>query len=114
MNPTQTSHAAVLLVAAAFATTAGATHYYVAPGGTGDYTQGSPGGSPLEAAQRATASGDVIHLATGLYEYESGDERYKLLLTETDRDILMHLVEEKPIVDGTRSKLLDNYKLVQN
>ena len=43
-------------------------------------------------------------------EYESGDERYKLLLTETDRDILMHLVEEKPIVDGTRSKLLDNYK----
>lgn len=43
-------------------------------------------------------------------EYESGDERYKLLLTETDRDILMRLVEEKPISDDTRSKLLDNYK----
>ena len=43
-------------------------------------------------------------------EYESGDERYKLLLTETDRDILMRLVEEKPIPDDTRSKLLDNYK----
>lgn len=43
-------------------------------------------------------------------EYESGDERYKLLLTETDRDILMRLVEEKPILDDTRSKLLDNYK----
>lgn len=43
-------------------------------------------------------------------EYESGDERYKLLLTETDRDILMQLVEEKPISDNTRSKLLDNYK----
>ena len=42
--------------------------------------------------------------------YESGDERYKLLLTETDRDILMRLVEEKPIPDDTRSKLLDNYK----
>ena len=42
-------------------------------------------------------------------EYESGDERYKLLLTETDRDILMRLVEEKPIPDDTRSKLLDNY-----
>lgn len=43
-------------------------------------------------------------------EYESGNERYKLLLTETDRDILMRLVEEKPIPDDTRSKLLDNYK----
>lgn len=43
-------------------------------------------------------------------EYESGDERYKLLLTETDRDILISLVESKPIADGTKSKLLDNYK----
>lgn len=43
-------------------------------------------------------------------EYENGDERYKLLLTETDRDILIRLVEEKPIPDDTRSKLLDNYK----
>ncbi len=40
-------------------------------------------------------------------EYEIGDERYKLLLTETDRDILKCLVEEKPISDDTRSKLLD-------
>jgi hypothetical protein len=77
MNPTQTSHAAVLLagtlLAFGAAGTAVATHYYVAPGGTGDYTQGNPGGSPLVAAQRATASGDVIHLGTGLYEYESDD-----------------------------------------
>lgn len=43
-------------------------------------------------------------------EYESGDERYKLLLTETDREILISLVESKPIADGTKSKLLDNYK----
>lgn len=43
-------------------------------------------------------------------EYESGDERYKLLLTETDRDILMRLVEDKPIPEDTRSRLLDNYK----
>ncbi len=42
-------------------------------------------------------------------EYESGDERYKLLLTETDRDILISLVEEKPIVEGTRSRLIENY-----
>ncbi len=43
-------------------------------------------------------------------EYEAGDERYKLLLTETDRDILIRLVESKPIADGTKSRLLDNYK----
>lgn len=42
-------------------------------------------------------------------EYENGDEHYKLLLTETDRDILMSLVEDKPIPESTKSKLLDNY-----
>ena len=42
-------------------------------------------------------------------EYESGDERYKLLLTETDRDILISLVEEKPIAEGIRSRLIENY-----
>lgn len=43
-------------------------------------------------------------------EYEVGDERYKLLLTETDRDILIRLVESKTIPDGTKSRLIDNYK----
>lgn len=43
-------------------------------------------------------------------EYENGDERYKLLLTETDRNILINLVEEKPIAEGTRSRLIENYK----
>lgn len=43
-------------------------------------------------------------------EYEVGNERYKLLLTETDRDILICLVEKKPIPDNAKSKLLDNYK----
>lgn len=42
-------------------------------------------------------------------EYESGDERYKLLLTETDRDILISLIEEKPIAEDTRSRLIENY-----
>ena len=42
-------------------------------------------------------------------EYENGNERYKLLLTENDREILISLVEKKPITDGTRSKLLENY-----
>ena len=47
-------------------------------------------------------------------EYESGDERYKLLLTETDRDILISLVEEKPIAEDTRSRLIDNYNFFAN
>ena len=47
-------------------------------------------------------------------EYESGDERYKLLLTETDRDILISLVEEKPIAEGTRSRLIENYNFFVN
>lgn len=42
-------------------------------------------------------------------EYEDGDERYKLLLTETDRDILISLIEKKPIMEGTKSRLIENY-----
>ncbi|MCM1160377.1 MAG: DUF262 domain-containing protein [Roseburia sp.] len=42
-------------------------------------------------------------------ECESGDERYKLLLTENDRNILISLVEQKPIADGTTSRLLANH-----
>lgn len=47
-------------------------------------------------------------------EYESGDERYKLLLTETDRDILISLVEEKPISESIRSRLIENYIFFAN
>lgn len=43
-------------------------------------------------------------------EYESGDERYKLLLTENDREILINLVEKKPIGENTVSRLLTNHK----
>ena len=42
-------------------------------------------------------------------EYEDGDERYKLLLTETDRDPLISLVEKKPISDTGLSRILSNY-----
>ena len=47
-------------------------------------------------------------------EYEVGDERYKLLLTETDRDILISLVEEKPIAEDIRSRLIENYNFFAN
>ena len=42
-------------------------------------------------------------------EYEYGDERYKLLLTETDRNLLISLVEKKPISDSGLSRILSNY-----
>lgn len=42
-------------------------------------------------------------------EYEDGDERYKLLLTETDRELLKSLVEKKPISDPSLSRILSNY-----
>lgn len=47
-------------------------------------------------------------------EYEIGDERYKLLLTETDRDIPISLVDEKPIMAGIRSRLIENYNFFED
>lgn len=46
-------------------------------------------------------------------EYEEGDERYKLLLTQTDRDILISLVEEMPIREDTKSRLIENYNFFE-
>jgi len=43
-------------------------------------------------------------------EYESEDERYKLLLTETDRDMLTDLIEQKPIKGNELSRILSNFK----
>ena len=42
-------------------------------------------------------------------EYESGIDQYKLLLTENDREILISLVENKPINSNVKSRILDNY-----
>lgn len=67
-----------------------------------DYAKKNPTGTTINAGR--------INNMLLKNEYESGDERYKLLLTETDRDILMRLVEEKPILEGTKSRLIDNYK----
>ena len=50
------------------ALSAGAAHYYVTPGGTGNYSQGNPGGDPNYCARvHAVNQGDVIHLAAGTY-----------------------------------------------
>ena len=47
-------------------------------------------------------------------QFESGDEKYKLLLTEEDKNILISLVEKKPILEGTQSKLLNAYNYFKN
>lgn len=48
-------------------------------------------------------------------EYESGDERYKLLLTETDRNTLINLIERKPLTDeDENSRLLRNYQYFED
>lgn len=67
-----------------------------------DYALAHPGDTSINA-----------HRIDGMLlknEYENGDERYKLLLTETDRVILINLVERKPFIQGVRSRVLDNYK----
>lgn len=43
-------------------------------------------------------------------EYESDDERYKLLLTETDRDTLIDLIERKPVKGNDASRIIANFK----
>ncbi len=43
-------------------------------------------------------------------EYESGDKKYTLSLTENVRDVLIKLVERKPIANNTVSRLLTNHK----
>ena len=47
-------------------------------------------------------------------EYESGDERYKLLLTETDRAILINLIEQKHVKSNEVSRIISNYNYFFN
>ncbi len=42
-------------------------------------------------------------------QYEEGLDRYKLLLTENDRDILIDLIESRPPAKDKKSRLIDSY-----
>lgn len=42
-------------------------------------------------------------------EYESGNDQYKLLLTQTDKDTLIALVEQKPLPTVYSVKIKENY-----
>jgi len=44
-----------------------------------------------------------------LNQYEADTAKYKLLLTQTDRDVLTKKIEGAPIPDGLKSRVLDNY-----
>lgn len=47
-------------------------------------------------------------------EYERADERYKLILTETDRDTLTSLIENKPLKVTETSRILRNFDFFKN
>ena len=44
-----------------------------------------------------------------LNQYETGSAKYKLLLTQSDRDALIKKLEGAPISDNLKSRVLDNY-----
>lgn len=44
-----------------------------------------------------------------LNQYEMGNDKYKLLLTQSDRDALIKKIEGAPIPETLKSRVLDNY-----
>nr|WP_145164554.1 DUF262 and DUF1524 domain-containing protein [Paenibacillus terrae] len=44
-----------------------------------------------------------------LNQYEIGNDKYKLLLTHSDRDALIKKVESAPVSENLKSRVLDNY-----
>lgn len=42
-------------------------------------------------------------------EYEAGDERYKLLLSEMDRELLISMIEQKPYERSEDHRIIKNY-----
>lgn len=42
-------------------------------------------------------------------DYAYGEDKYKMLLTQKDKDVLIKLIDRAPIDESKRSKLLDNY-----
>lgn len=42
-------------------------------------------------------------------EYANGEEKYKMLLTQKDKDVLIKLIDRAPIDEIKNSKIIDNY-----
>ena len=43
-------------------------------------------------------------------DYATGEEKYKMLLTQIDKVVLIKLIERSPLDDIKTSRLIDNYK----
>ncbi len=52
---------------------------------------------------------DEIKNTLLINQYKSGDLQYKLLLTQTDREVLLKMVDGAKIAENTKSKVLENY-----
>lgn len=53
---------------------------------------------------------DKINESFLINKFEYNEDKYKLLLTEEDKNVLISLIEQKPIPDGIQSKLLNSYE----
>ena len=42
-------------------------------------------------------------------KFKTGDDKYKLLLTQSDREALKKMIETAPIADSLKSRVIDNY-----
>ncbi|MCR5112333.1 MAG: DUF262 and DUF1524 domain-containing protein [Acholeplasmatales bacterium] len=52
---------------------------------------------------------DELSFSFLINQFKSGSEKYKILLTEEDREILIALIDKKPIDKNVNSKLLNAY-----
>jgi len=66
-----------------------------------DYAIKNPGESNIKP--------DIINDLFLTNIHQNGDDKYKLLLTEEDKQILISLIEKRPIPQDTVSKLLNSY-----
>lgn len=57
---------------------------------------------------------EEINISYLINQFKEGEEKYKLLLTEEDKDILIALIEKKPIPEGTISKVLNSYNFFKS
>ena len=57
---------------------------------------------------------EEINISYLINQFKEGEEKYKLLLTEEDREVLIALIEKKPIPEGTVSKVLNSYNFFKS
>ena len=57
---------------------------------------------------------EEINISYLINQFKEGEEKYKLLLTEEDREVLIALIEKKPIPEGTVSKVLYSYNFFKS